>query len=139
MTCSFFGHTKIPKKLEPIFKSTLINLIREHNVNCFYIGGFGGLDFLFLKILSELKKEFRRFHYVVILSGEGEGAPFVSFPDRFGKKIPLKFATSNSNFIIEKADFIVTYFSYNCSALKILNEAELSSKNIINLGKIEVK
>ena len=44
--CTFFGHRDTPKKIEPILKSTLIDLIENKKVDLFYIGNQGNFDYM---------------------------------------------------------------------------------------------
>lgn len=135
----FLWAHKNSKKIEPTFELALANLIREYNVNTFYVGVLGGLNLAFLKMIKGLKKEFPHIDYIVILSGEGKGAPYVLFPDEFGTNISLKYAKSNTEYIVEKSDFIISYYNYDCSSLKILKNIDLSSKKVTSLGTLDIK
>ena len=45
-SCTFFGHRDTKKEIEPIIKSTLIELIEKNNVNIFYVGNNGNFDMI---------------------------------------------------------------------------------------------
>ena len=68
MTCTFFGHRSVPKEIEPILVSTLIDLIENKNVGFFYVGNHGNFDFLVRKNLKLLKIDFPHIDYAVVLS-----------------------------------------------------------------------
>ena len=40
-SCTFFGHRTAGKEIEPIVKSTLIELIEKNSVDTFYVGNNG--------------------------------------------------------------------------------------------------
>ena len=54
MTCTFFGHRIVPNEIEPTLRSTLIDLIDNHDVDLFYVGNHGGFDAMVHKVLKEL-------------------------------------------------------------------------------------
>lgn len=54
MVCTFFGHKDTPKEIEPTLRSTLIDLIKNKNVNMFYVGNNGNFDTTVRHQLEEL-------------------------------------------------------------------------------------
>lgn len=54
MTCCFFGHRSITCNLRPRLKEVILALIREGNVNVFYIGNNGDFDCLAQSVLAEI-------------------------------------------------------------------------------------
>ena len=58
MTCTFFGHRIVPKEIEPTLRSTLIDLIINHNVKLFYVGNHGGFDAMVRRVLKSLSAEY---------------------------------------------------------------------------------
>ena len=43
-TCTFFGHRDCPETIKPKLRSTIIDLIENHNVDMFYVGNQGRFD-----------------------------------------------------------------------------------------------
>lgn len=66
MTCSFFGHRTVPKEVEPILRSALIDLIEKHDVYSFYIGNHGGFDGMVRRILKDLSQTYPITYHVVL-------------------------------------------------------------------------
>lgn len=64
MTCTFFGHRDAPQKIEPILKSTIIDLIEKNNVDLFYVGNQGQFDSMVFRILKELSRQYKIDYYV---------------------------------------------------------------------------
>lgn len=58
MVCTFFGHRNVHKEIEPILKSTLIDLLENHDVTTFYVGNQGGFDYLVKTVLKELSNNY---------------------------------------------------------------------------------
>ena len=54
MTCIFFGHRYVQKEIEPMLRSTLIDLIDNHDCRLFYVGNQGGFDAMVTRVLWEL-------------------------------------------------------------------------------------
>ena len=54
MTCIFFGHRYVQKEIEPMLRSTLIDLIENHDCRLFYVGNQGGFDSMVTRVLEEL-------------------------------------------------------------------------------------
>lgn len=66
MVCTFFGHRNVHKEIEPILKSTLIDLIENHDVTTFYVGNQGGFDYLVKTVLKELSNNYSIDYFVVL-------------------------------------------------------------------------
>ena len=66
--CTFFGHRECPDTIKPKLHEVLINLIRSHNVDMFYVSNQGQFDALVRGVLRELKKEYPQINYAVVLA-----------------------------------------------------------------------
>ena len=66
MVCTFVGHRNVHKEIEPILKSTLIDLIENHDVTTFYVGNQGGFDYLVKTVLKELSNNYSIDYFVVL-------------------------------------------------------------------------
>lgn len=66
--CTFFGHKDTQKEIEPILRSTLIYLIKNKNVDLFYVGNQGNFDYMVKKNLKLLKTHYPYINYTVVLA-----------------------------------------------------------------------
>lgn len=58
MTCTFFGHRYVQKEIEPMLRSTLIDLIENHDCRLFYVGNHGAFDAMVTRLLRELSDRY---------------------------------------------------------------------------------
>ena len=56
--CTFFGHRDCPYTIQPILRSTLIDLIENHGVDLFYVGRQGAFDTIVYRVLQELAEKY---------------------------------------------------------------------------------
>ena len=61
--CTFFGHKYVSQNIEPTLRSTLIDLIENHNVDLFYVGNHGGFDAMVRRVLRELSDKYPIIQY----------------------------------------------------------------------------
>lgn len=66
MTCIFFGHRYVQKEIEPMLRSTLIDLIDNHDCRLFYVGNQGGFDAMVTRVLWELSNRYPIRAYTVL-------------------------------------------------------------------------
>ena len=66
-TCTFFGHRDCPETIKPKLRSTIIDLIENHNVDMFYVGNQGQFDAMVRSALKKLKQEYPHIDYAVVL------------------------------------------------------------------------
>ena len=66
MTCTFFGHRTVTKGIEPTLRSTLTDLIENHNVALFYVGNQGEFDAIVLRVLTDLARQYPIRYFVVL-------------------------------------------------------------------------
>ena len=140
--CTFFGHRDTPKKIEPILKSTLIDLIENKNLDLFYIGNQGNFDYMVRKILKELKSCYNHINYIVVLAYMPTQKNKINFEDNCETlfpfdliNIPPKFAISKRNeWMIDKSDYVVTYVKYSVGGAAFYkNLAEKKKKKVFNI------
>ncbi len=59
-SCVFFGHRRYNyTEQEGIIKEAIEKLINEHNVTQFFSGNRGEFDYLCVKIVNELKRDYK--------------------------------------------------------------------------------
>ena len=141
MTCTFFGHRYVQKEIEPILRSTLIDLIEKHECRLFYVGTQGGFDAMVTRVLLELSDRYPIRAYTVLAylpvgeSGASEGILPTILPEGI-ETVPRRFAISFRNrWMIAQSDFVVThvtnYIASGAAQFKAL--AEKQGKMVTNL------
>lgn len=142
-TCTFFGHRNVMTNIEAILKSTIIDLIENHGVDCFYVGNQGNFDFMVRKTLDKLVNQYS-FRYAVVLAYIPKERPVL---DRISSNtilpegiefVPPRFAISWRNkWMIEQSDYVVTYVTttIGSGAAQFKELAERKKKTVINLGE----
>ena len=138
--CTFFGHRSIPDKIEPTLRSTLIDLIKNHNVKHFYVGNRGGFDAMVLRILKKLSTEYQINYYVVLAYLTGKNCENNSvdtiFPEGI-ETVPKRFAISYRNkWMIEHSEYVITYVTHNVGsgAAQFKALAEKRGKTVIEIS-----
>lgn len=148
MICTFFGHRDTPKTIEPILQSTLLDLIKNKNVDLFYIGNQGNFDRMVINNLQTLKIKHPNVRYMVVLAYMPKRKAeigYVSESDTIYPEaiqtVPPKYAISKRNrWMINHSDYVVTYVkstiggAYKCKEL-----AERKGKFVINLADSDRK
>ena len=141
MVCTFFGHKDTPKEIEPILRSTLIDLIENKNANVFYIGNNGNFDNMVRRQLEELSQTYPITYSVVLAylptkKSEYDDTTNTIYPEGL-ETIPKRFAISYRNkWMIEQADVVVTYVIHGFGgAAQFKAVAQRLAKKIIELSK----
>lgn len=140
--CTFFGHRDAPKEIEPILRSTLINLIENQNTTVFYVGNQGNFDNMVGKTLKTLKEQNYTIQYYTVLANleQNEQKTNNIFPSLFPEGlecVPRKFAISWRNrWMIEHADTVVTYVTRPFGGAAQFKEMALKKdKKVVELSK----
>ncbi len=121
--CTFFGHRIVPKEIEPTLRSTLIDLIINHNVKLFYVGNHGEFDAMVRRVLREFSNEYPIRYYVVLAYMPVKQREFDAtdysetiLPEGI-ETVPKRFAIAHRNkWMIAHSDFVVTYVTYDYSS-----------------------
>ena len=142
MTCTFFGHRYVSNEIEPVLRSTLIDLIENHGVRLFYVGNHGGFDSMVHRMLSEFSPRYPITYHVVLAYLPGKKDEFDTrdysdtlFPEGI-EVVPKRFAINYRNkWMIEQSDFVVTYVIHDIGsgAAQFKNLAERKGKTVIEL------
>ena len=144
MVCTFFGHRRVYEKIEPTLRSTLIDLIENHNVVKFYVGNHGGFDSMVRSVLKELSAQYPITYYVVLayMPGKQDHPDLTDFSDTiFPESVataPKRFAiTYRNRWMIKQSDFVVTYVKNHIGsgAAQFKELAEKQGKTVIELGE----
>ena len=142
MTCTFFGHRNAPKEIEPTLRSTLIDLIENHDVKLFYVGNHGGFDAMVRRVLKDLAEKYDITYHVVLAYMPGKKDEFsyedysdTIFPDGI-ESVPKRFAiTYRNKWMIDHSDYVVTYVTNHIGsgAAQFKELAEKKEKIVINI------
>ncbi len=142
MICTFFGHRDTPKEIEPIIKSTLIELIEKKDVNYFYVGTQGDFDCMVRKVLRELKIYYPHIDYAVVLAYMPirKDKYVTDFSDTIYPKelvkIHPKYAIYKRNeWMINHSDYVVTCIKNSFGgAYKFSMMSKRKGKIVINIA-----
>ena len=141
MVCTFFGHKDTPKEIEPILRSTLIDLIENKNANVFYIGNNGSFDNMVRRQLEDLSHTYPITYSVVLAylptkKSEYDDYTNTILPEGI-ESVPKRFAISYRNkWMIQQSDVVVTYVTHSFGgAAQFKNTAERKGKTIIELSE----
>ena len=142
MTVTFFGHRYVQKEIEPMLRSTLIDLIENHDCRLFYVGNQGGFDSMVTRVLEELIALYPIKVFVVLayLPQDGTLASSRSsietiFPEGL-ESVPRRFAISHRNkWMIQHSDYVITHVVNHIAsgAAQFKEYAEKQGKTVINL------
>ena len=141
MTVTFFGHRYVQKEIEPMLRSTLIDLIENRGAELFYVGNQGGFDAMVTRVLRELSDRYPIRAYTVLAylpvgeyGASDELLPTV-LPEGI-ETIPRRFAiTFRNRWMIAQSDFVVTHVTNHIAsgAAQFKALAEKQGKTVINL------
>lgn len=135
MTCTFFGHRTVTKGIEPTLRSTLTDLIENHNVTLFYVGNQGEFDAIVLRVLTDLARQYPIRYFVVLAylpekTAAGPDTAHTLLPSGI-ESVPKRFAISYRNrWMTEQADYVVTYVTNT-----VASGAAQFKKSAIKKGK----
>ena len=142
MVCTFFGHRDTPRKIEPLLRAALEQLIVSKQATVFYVGHNGNFDAMTRRLLVELKAKYPQIQYEVVLAympGQ-KNKPETDYshtvyPEGLENVLP-KFAIQKRNeWMLDRADIVLTYVT--CSfggAAQFKKLAEKKGKKVINLA-----
>lgn len=143
MICSFFGHRRCKKTIEPLLINTIEDLIINQKVYTFYVGTNGEFDLMVRKSLEVLKSKFELVHTYKILAyipknkiklEENDDAETI-YPEGLETVHPYFAIDHRNRWMAKKADFIVAYVEHDWGgAWKAVNYARNQGKTVINLA-----
>lgn len=140
--CTFFGHRKCCKDIDDILAKTIIELIGK-GVDLFYVGNQGDFDRKAISILKKLSVEYPDIKYFVVLAYfplNKESSEFCSvyptvIPVGIENVFPSYAIYWRNNWMLDKADFVVTYVNKSYGgASKFAEKALKKGKKVINLA-----
>ena len=136
--CTFFGHRDRPLAIQPKLREVLIDLITNHDVDTFYVGNHGQFDALVRHSLRELKKEYLKIAYAVVLAympgkpKEYEDYSNTMLPEGIEGVHPRYTISWRNNWMLRHSDYVVTYITHSWGgAVKFAKKAN-TLKKIVN-------
>lgn len=142
--CTFFGHKNAPDDIEKDLEKAIIDLIKNKNVDRFYVGNQGNFDTMVVRCLNRIKTFYPNIRYYIVLaympmprvSMENCCANYndTIFPEELASVLP-KFAIIERNkWMINKSDYVVTYVKNNVGgASRFKKISEKKGKVIIEI------
>jgi len=140
--CTFFGHRDCPESIKPKLREVLVDLITNHGVDMFYVGNQGQFDAIVRRTLRELKKEYSKINYAVVLAYmPGKKTEYDDYSDTILPEgieaVHPRYAISwRNNWMLQQSDYVVTYITHSYGgAAQYARKAKSAGKRIIELGK----
>lgn len=141
MTVTFFGHKDTPKEIEPTLRTTLVDLIENHDATKFYVGNNGIFDTMVRHQLEELSHTYSITYNVVLAylptkKNEYDNFTNTLLPEGI-ETAPKRFAISYRNkWMVEQSDVVVTYVTHSFGGAAQFKElAERQGKMVIELSE----
>ena len=141
MTVTFFGHKDTPKEIEPALRTTLVDLIENHDATEFYVGNNGNFDTMVRRQLEALSQTYPITYSVVLAylptkKSEYDDYANTILPEGI-ETIPKRFAISYRNkWMIGQSDMVVTYVTHGFGgAAQFKAMAERQGKTVIELSE----
>lgn len=138
--CTFFGHADCPESIAGPLRKALERLVKDENVDLFYVGDSGRFDAIVRRELQMLKER-HGIKYAVVLARmpgrrPGAEAPPLDtiFPEEL-ETVPARFAIDRRNaWMLKRAAFVVTYVTHSWGgAAKFEAMAVKLGKRVIRL------
>ena len=139
--CTFFGHRDCPETIKPKLRSTIIDLIENHNVDMFYVGKQGQFDIMVRSTLKKLKQEYPHIDYAVVLAympgkrNDYEDYSDTMLPEGIEAVHPRFAITWRNNWMLTHSDYVITYITRSWGgAARFAKKASTIKKNVIDLN-----
>ena len=141
MTATFFGHKDTPKEIEPTLRTTLVDLIENHDATKFYVGNNGNFDTMVRRQLENLSQTYPITYNIVLAylptkKSEYDDYTNTILPEGI-ETAPKRFAISWRNkWMIQQSDVVVTYVTHSFGGAAQFKEmAERQGKTLIELSE----
>ena len=141
MTVTFFGHKDTPKEIEPTLRTTLVDLIENHDATKFYVGNNGNFDTMVRRQLENLSQTYSITYNIVLAyiptkKSEYDDYTNTILPEGI-ETVPKRFAISYRNkWMLEQSDVVVTYVTHSFGgAWQFKAMAERQGKTVIELSE----
>ena len=139
--CTFFGHRDCPDSIKNKLREVLIDLISNNDVDMFYVGNQGRFDSIVRGVLLELKQEYPKINYAVVLAYmPGKQTEYNDYSDTMLPEgiepVHPRYAISwRNNWMLRQSDYVVTYITHSWGgAYQYVEKAKRGGKVVINLS-----
>ena len=140
LACTFFGHRDCPDTIKPKLRDVLIDLIRNHKVDMFYVGHQGQFDAMVRSVLGDLIEEYPQTHYAVVLAympgkrNEYDDYSDTMLPEGIESVHPHYAISWRNNWMLKQSDYVVTYITHTWGgAAQYAAKAISQGKNVVNI------
>ena len=136
-TCTFFGHRDCPETIKPKLRSTIIDLIENHNVDMFYVGNQGQFDTMVRSTLKKLKQEYPHIDYAVVLAympgkpSEYEDYSDTIFPEGLETVHPRYAIFHRNTWMLNHSDYVITYITHPYGGAAQFSKKATSAKKFV--------
>ena len=138
--CTFFGHRECPDSVKTILREVLVDLIKDHGVDMFYVGNQGQFDAMVRSTLQELKKVYPQTDYTVVLAYmPGKQTEYDDYSDTMLPEgiefVHPRYAISwRNNWMLRQSEYVVIYITHSWGgAAQYVRKAKNQKKIVINL------
>ena len=144
MICTFIGHRDVPLRVKEPLKKILVDLIENKDVKLFYVGNHGNFDKVVKETLEELRLVYTHIECFQVLAyipekrQEFDNKDYSNtiYPSFLENKPPKYAIIERNKWMIERADYVVTYVLYSGGAGVFKEIAEKKGKTVINIPDI---
>lgn len=146
--CCFFGHQNTPPSILPLLIKEIKNLIKNNNVNTFWVGGLGKFDVYAEKVIKIIKIKYPEIQlcmipaYFLVLEKQNEFIESECEDTSHLYALELvrdSCAVAERNrWIVEKCEHMISYVNHKHGvAYAAYKYAKELNRNIINIGKLD--
>ena len=139
--CTFFGHRDCPDTIRARLRSTLIDLIENHDVDMFYVGNQGRFDAMVRSTLRQLKQGYDHINYALVLAyipgnqTEYDDYSDTMLPEGIEFIHPRYTITWRNNWMLKQSDYVVTYITHSWGgAARFAKKAITTKKFVLSLA-----
>lgn len=114
MTCCFLGHDDTDTGLIKRLEDTIEELIKEKEVDTFFVGNCGEFEKSVYQVLLNFRKRYKHINCYMVLSAEGEEGDCekIIYPDKIDS-VPKRFKLSHRNrWMVLKSDYMVARITH---------------------------
>ena len=141
MTVTFFGHKDTPKNIESTLRTTLVDLIENHDATEFYVGNNGNFDTIVRRQLENLSQTYPITYNVVLAYIPTKKSEYDDFNNTLLPEgietVHKRFSISYRNkWMIQQSDIVVTYVTHTYGgAAQFKAIAQRQGKLVIELSE----
>ncbi len=142
--CTFFGHWDCIGLCRSELEKAIEDLIRNHDVDLFYVGNEGQFDALVHWVLFAMKKKYPHIRYAVVLAYPPKNIPGEDYsdtmlPEGIETVHPRYAITWRNRWMLQQADYVITYVTHPWGgAARFAEEARRKGRRVINFAEYKI-